>query len=64
MSNKCQSCGYPYKLDLIIPDELWEKIKPDGKPRGAGLLCPLCIMERVEGLFEYFAFELKQNRRK
>lgn len=46
MSCKCQGRGRQYKIDLLIPDELWEKISP--KPvegyRGGGLLCPVCIM--------------------
>lgn len=28
MSCTCQDCGNQYKVDLVIPDELWEKIKP------------------------------------
>lgn len=45
----CQGCGAIYHADLIIPDEWWEKIKPEGREgeEGAGLLCPTCIMERL-----------------
>jgi hypothetical protein len=25
MSCKCQSCGKQYKIDLMIPDELWNR---------------------------------------
>lgn len=44
----CQECNRRYKIDLIVPDELWEKIKPSNKPEGAGLLCGSCIMKRLE----------------
>jgi len=44
----CQGCGKNYKIDLIIPDYLWEKIRPKGKPLSAGMLCGCCIMERLE----------------
>ena len=53
MSCKCQECGRQYKVDLLIPNDLWEKIKPAGKPEGAGLLCGSCIMDRIEDLGEY-----------
>ena len=53
MSCTCQECGKKYKVDLLIPDELWEKIKPDKKPYGAGLLCGMCIMRRIECLNKY-----------
>ena len=60
MSCKCQSCGEQYKVDIIIPDKLWEKIKPEGKPEGAGLLCGKCIMERIEKISNCEAFCLTQ----
>lgn len=44
----CQDCGKNYTVDLIIPDKLWEEIKPPAKPEGAGLLCGACIMARIE----------------
>ena len=48
MACKCQNCGEQYKVDLIIPDKLWNKIKPENKPEDAGLLCGSCIMKRIE----------------
>ena len=45
---KCQGCQKIYTCDLIIPDDVWEKIKPSGKPAGAGLLCPTCIIEKLQ----------------
>ena len=54
-SCNCQECNCQYKVDLIIPDDLWEKIKPEGKPEGEGLLCGACIMNKIESLNEYNA---------
>lgn len=48
MSCRCQQCGKQYKVDLLIPDWLWEKIKPHSKPNGAGLLCGSCIIKNIE----------------
>jgi len=53
MSCTCQGCSKQYIVDLIIPDELWERIKPDGKDSGAGLLCGACIMKRIEKISDY-----------
>ncbi|GAH66922.1 unnamed protein product [marine sediment metagenome] len=53
MGCKCQNCGNKFKVDLIIPDDLWEKIKPLNKPKGAGLLCGKCIMEKIEKISDY-----------
>ncbi len=53
----CQDCGWHFKVDFIVPDELWKRIKPTGKPAGAGLLCGHCIISRLEDL-GYGAFAL------
>ena len=50
MSCKCQGCGEPYDLDVSVPDDLWNRIRPRGKPPGAGLLCPQCIANGLSGL--------------
>ncbi len=49
----CHGCGKRYRVDLMIPDRLWEKIKPSGKPVGTGLLCGRCIMDRIEAIGEF-----------
>jgi hypothetical protein len=56
--SKCQGCGKAYKVDVMIPNDIWERIKPGGKPVGAGLLCGLCIMERMERTLDYSAYKL------
>lgn len=64
MSCRCQECGKLYKVDLIIPDNLWEIIKPKGKDTGAGLLCGSCIMKKIEALGNYDALHVtKHNSR-
>jgi len=57
----CQECGTKYKIDLLIPDKLWEQIKPDGKPVSAGLLCGSCIMMKLEKILDYDYFYLKKE---
>ena len=56
----CQICGKKYKIDLLIPISLWEKIKPKGKEKDAGLMCGSCIMKRVEGLNIYGILEISK----
>ena len=54
MSYKCQECDNNYKIDILIPDDLWEKISPkkiDGWKSG-GLLCGICIIKKIEELSE------------
>ena len=61
MSCKCQGCGKQYKVDIVVPDELWEKIKPKGKPEGGGMLCGSCIMDRIEAFDNYGAWVLTET---
>jgi len=53
MSCICQGCGQKYHTDVIVPNELWEKIRPEGKPPDGGLLCGSCIMQRIEAQDNY-----------
>lgn len=52
----CQKCGKVYKVDILIPDEIWELITP--KSNGGGLLCGSCIMKSIEAFDEFNAFKL------
>jgi hypothetical protein len=47
----CCDCGMKYSEfpDMVIPDELWERINPT-RHKGAGLLCPTCISKRLDHL--------------
>ncbi len=54
----CQTCGVKYTVDVIVSDELWNKIRPEDKKNGAGLLCGSCIMKRLENILGYSAYNL------
>ena len=45
---KCFDCHapYPFGLDLILPDQQWIWLFPQGD----GLLCPTCICKRAQEL--------------
>ena len=60
MPCKCQGCYNLYKIDIEVPDSLWEIIKPKGKGKGkgAGLLCGKCIFTRLEKSNKYKSFNL------
>lgn len=49
----CQNCGRLYRVDVTVPDSLWERIKPKDKADGAGLLCGSCIINRIEALGDF-----------
>lgn len=57
MSCTCQECGRQYRVDLIVEDSLWEEIRPDWCPPGGGMLCGICIMEKIESLGRYLALQ-------
>lgn len=61
MSCVCQRCGFQYRIDIIIHDDIWEIIKPPGKHKHkeSGLLCGQCIIASLEFKGEYRSFELK-----
>ena len=58
MACECQECRKQYKVDISISDGLWEKIKPEGKPKGSGLLCGSCIIKGIEQLDRYLHMKL------
>lgn len=50
----CGDCGRAYSLgpDLVVPDDVWERISPSGDE--GGTLCPNCIHDRLVAQgFEY-----------
>ena len=55
----CQGCGRKYKVDLLIPDDLWDQIIPKEKRSGGGMLCGRCIMDKIEALGEFNAFRME-----
>lgn len=65
MACRCHECRSRYKIDIIVPDDMWEKIKPDGakKKKGGGMLCPVCIAHKIHTVVQsevgYGAFRLE-----
>ena len=53
MSCICQQCKKDYRIDLNIPDRIWERIKPVGEAYGNGALCGPCIMNKLEAYGKY-----------
>lgn len=58
MACRCQGCGDHYKIDIIVPNIIWEKIKPPWTTKGGGLLCGKCIIERISDLEKYGSWQL------
>lgn len=61
MACACQNCGNNYKIDVTIPNSLWEEIKPKEKSIGSGLLCGICIFKRIEILDRYDTYNLNMT---
>lgn len=65
MSCNCQSCGKEYKVDFIVPNKIWEAIRPNKvEPRSfadGGLLCGRCIVQELEKMNVgcFYLFERK-----
>lgn len=57
---RCYDCGLKYGddfHDMVVPDELWEKISPTYW-QGAGLLCPTCMANRLDYIGEWYETNL------
>lgn len=50
----CHECGLKYGgakwIEAVVPDSVWEMIKPEGCAEGAGLLCISCMAGRIRNL--------------
>ncbi len=57
----CQNCNKEFKVDVIIDDNLWKKIKPKNSNELDGLLCGQCIMGKIESVTGYAAFTLSRH---
>ena len=48
----CYDCNMEYGgdnwIEAVIPDKIWNKIKPDGCGDGCGILCISCIARRLK----------------
>jgi hypothetical protein len=60
----CQGCGRRYRVDVLVPDGLWSRIRPEGKAPDAGLLCGACIFTRIEELGEFYAFTMAEDEQR
>lgn len=51
MKAGCYDCNLEYGgdgwIEAIIPDKIWDMIRPDGCAEGQGLLCITCISRRL-----------------
>lgn len=54
----CARCERRYVVDLNIPDALWCLIHAQS-PAPDRMLCGECIMELIEGLGNFAAYELR-----
>jgi hypothetical protein len=54
---QCYDCGIRYGEfpDMIIPDDFWELINPTYH-KGAGILCPTCIANRLNYLDKWYSY--------
>ena len=47
----CYDCGLDYGgdswIEAVIPDKVWNDIRPEGCAEGCGLLCITCISRRL-----------------
>lgn len=55
---KCQGCGNRYTVDLLVPDSVWEQIRPSESTGIGGLLCGACIMQRIEAASGFAAWKI------
>jgi hypothetical protein len=53
---KCQRCLKHYKVDVIVPDELWRRIS-----HGINLMCAPCIATLIEHVSDFDAFQLSES---
>ena len=57
----CQGCDRKFRVDILVPDSLWERITPNNEIKTAGLLCGACIFARIESLGEFAALNLTRQ---
>lgn len=57
----CQNCGLNYRVDIIVPDDIWRDITPKPETEEGGLLCPKCIGEKIEDISGHGSYKLVKN---
>jgi len=54
MNVNCYDCGLEYGgdgwIEAVVPDSVWEMIKPIGSSKGSGILCISCMCKRLRKL--------------
>ena len=54
----CDGCGHLYTVDLLVPDDVWNKVCTN-LPRGeSSMLCGSCLMARLERVSGFAAWKL------
>lgn len=51
----CGVCGRRYKLDIMLPNQMWQKINPEGHE----FICGRCILRRIEASGRCGAYTLR-----
>ena len=50
----CYDCGLAYGdigwIEAVVPDRIWDRIRPEGTSKGCGILCITCIARRLKRL--------------
>jgi hypothetical protein len=55
---KCSQCKELYTVDLFVPVDVWERIRPERSIDGGGLLCGSCIMKRMEAVHGFETWKI------
>lgn len=55
---RCDICHKLYKVDLLLPDDLWRKINSHIDVAQERMLCGRCIMQLIERQDEFAAYRL------
>lgn len=61
----CYDCKAPYKdfAEFVVDDELWKQINPTYR-KGKGILCPMCMANRLNYLGLWYETGLFRLNRK
>ena len=55
----CEKCGRHYKIDLVVPHDLWLKIRLNKeRPPEEGLICAICLITAIEETEQYGVYRL------
>jgi len=64
MACTCHRCDRKYRVDVLVPDDVWRRIRPNkSRSPEAGLMCGACILSEIERLGEHDSYFLVANQR-